>query len=831
MSRRMSHLSARPALLAATALLALAGCKDGPALDEAAEAKFDEAKFVHAGENYFKDMDNALPLTADEVKGRNMWIVWTGGNDRFWDRMGQPTLGSFDLLKIVAPPPDSPLRRPTRWQWLGAVNEPCFTVSDQPDAKRFGLYFDQRDPACPPDPFADEAKYPGVKYGARGTTFADGRTLPVGSYYGEPSGVVGLRVFPNPEFDAAAAKRWDPVRYYNDPKYYQDPKLVRPYRIGMSCGFCHVGPSPTHPPADPANPTWADLNSTVGAQYLWSDRLFFWKPNSANFVYQWVHTFRPGALDTSLVSTDNINNPRTQNAVYELGERLRVAKAGGKEMLAGGGLNNAQFNDIVKSGPLTEYFQPPTTVLTPHILKDGADSVGALGALNRVYLNIGLYSEEWLRHFNPVVGGKPVSPIPIESARKNSAYWRATEKGTPAMALFFLKAARPDRLADAPGGPALMAAAPAQVTRGAEVFADTCARCHSSKQPGRVPATIATINGPEYLAGFKRWWAWTQTPDYKTQMREIVKRPDFLAGNYLSTDRRIPVTLLRTNLCSPLATNAIDGNIWDNFSSATYKTLPAVGTVAVADPFTGQKIPYTLPGGGRGYTRVPSLIALWSTAPFLLNNTVGPFDWNPSVPNRVASYRTSIEQMLWPERRQMDAELGAAAGGLIDRTSQRTYLFVPKAFLGPLEGLLTNEERGLLRELVDANGDLVLGPIPQGMPINLLASLQPLAESKDPKAVAAHYRQVLAALVQLKRALIANKGRTLTDPELRASFQRLRSPLMKLSKCPDFVVNKGHYFGTAQFNQGVTPDERAWGTEAPLSDADKQALIAYLTTF
>ena len=35
----------------------------------------------------------------------------------------------------------------------------------------------------------------------------------------------------------AAAQRWDPERYYNDYKYYTDPKLVRPYRVGMSCGF------------------------------------------------------------------------------------------------------------------------------------------------------------------------------------------------------------------------------------------------------------------------------------------------------------------------------------------------------------------------------------------------------------------------------------------------------------------------------------------------------------------------------------------------------------------------------------------------------------------
>ena len=36
---------------------------------------------------------------------------------------------------------------------------------------------------------------------------------------------------------------------------------------------------------------------------------------------------------------------------------------------------------------------------------EGDRSVGALGALNRVYINIGLYSEEWLRHFNPGLVG------------------------------------------------------------------------------------------------------------------------------------------------------------------------------------------------------------------------------------------------------------------------------------------------------------------------------------------------------------------------------------------------------------------------------------------
>src|SRR6202040_2137544 len=130
-------------------------------------------------------------------------------------------------------------------------------------------------------------------------------------------------------------------------------------------------------------------------------------------------------------------------------------------------------------------------------------------------------------------------------------------------------------------------------------------------------------SGTLYLDCFKRYWSWTQSDQFKAQMRAIVAAPDFLEGNYLSSDARIPVTLLRTNVCSPLATNALAGNIWDNFSSQSYKALPSVGTITVHDPFTGKPSQYKMPAGGRGYTRPPSLIGLWSTAPFLLNNSVG----------------------------------------------------------------------------------------------------------------------------------------------------------------------------------------------------------------
>ena len=92
---------------------------------------------------------------------------------------------------------------------------------------------------------------------------------------------------------------------------------------------------------------------------------------------------------------------------------------------------------------------------------------------------------------------------------------------------------------------------------------------------------------------------------------------------------------MQTNICSPIATNAIEDNIWDNFSSKSYKELPSVGTMKVRNPLTGAESDFVLPGGGRGFTRPASLVSAWSTAPFLQNNTVGPFDPSPSVEARM----------------------------------------------------------------------------------------------------------------------------------------------------------------------------------------------------
>ena len=195
------------------------------------------------------------------------------------------------------------------------------------------------------------------------------------------------------------------------------------------------------------------------------------------------------------------------------------------------------------------------------------------------------------------------------------------------------------------------------------------------------------------------------------------------------------------------------------------------------------------------------------------------------------SFDASIQQMLWPEKRLRDAELGDKVEGVIDRTTARSYIFIPKSFVPALPGAAGAEEQRLLEKLVDAQGNISLGPIPQGMPVNLLASLQPLAESKDPKIIAQHYGRILKLLVDLKIAL-ATAPKGASDAELRQHFAGLRGPLMSLSKCPDYVVNRGHYFGTAKFNDttGLTDQEKAWGPQPVLADAEKRALVEYLKT-
>jgi hypothetical protein len=303
------------------------------------------------------------------------------------------------------------------------------------------------------------------------------------------------------------------------------------------------------------------------------------------------------------------------------------------------------------------------------------------------------------------------------------------------------------------------------LTQGKLVFAENCAQCHSSKRP---PA------GADATAWFKA---------------EVMK-DGFRDDNFFSDDRRYPITKnkLKSNAARAVATNAKRGHVWQNFSSDTYKELEAVGDLEVWNPFTDQTEKWTVPAGGTGYYRTPSLVSLWSSAPFLHNNMLGKFTGDPSVQGRMDAFNDAVEKLLWPEKR-----LGTNS---IWRTSRECNLQIQMA-------VIPEPLRTLLKPHADADGYFRIGSIPEGTPINLLANIDPESDPKD----------LVKLLLRIKLTLAEIRLKNLDSAAAKKLMrEELAGPLLKVSKCPDFIEDKGHTFG------------------ADLPDPDKRALIEFLKT-
>src|SRR5260370_7446802 len=89
------------------------------------------------------------------------------------------------------------------------------------------------------------------------------------------------------------------------------------------------------------------------------------------FFWEMLKAQPPGTSDTSRIATDNINNPNAINPIFLLGERVRE---GEEDKLTGQTLLLPIIRDAVNTAPES------ITIPLPHVLKDGADSVGAVGA-------------------------------------------------------------------------------------------------------------------------------------------------------------------------------------------------------------------------------------------------------------------------------------------------------------------------------------------------------------------------------------------------------------------------------------------------------------------
>jgi len=704
------------ALLSLVILLIAAACAHQAVKPSWTYATFKEVDFDPFPGMDFQGRD--VPLSSDDLKGRIVWNLWSGDNGGFWDYLATHAFGTADLLRVVTSP------RNQRFETYGLFNQPGYKRPAQPD--EYGLLID-----VPRD-----ARY----------DFDSKIDLQT---YGRSSGIMGLRLFPNPNFDAKAKANWDANRYQNDPKYYTDKNLVRPYVVGMACSFCHVGADPTNPPADPDEPEYANLNDYVGQHYFKVGEVFAHDLPKNNFVWQLLNSNPPGTLDTAFIATDYLNNPGTMNGIFNLAGRMNVAVP---EHVTGGALALKGVTD---------------PQLTPRVLKEGADSVGLPAALSRVYLNIGEYWEEWTRHFNPLIGITKQSPIRVADAQRLSPHWNWSESHAPALAQYLIDVAKPLKLANTPGHEKYLKADEKTLNRGKKVFAQNCARCHSSKQP---PAGVNP-----------------QTPEGRAWFEQEVMKPDFLDNNFLSAEIRVPATEVKTNASRSVASNAMRDQIWDNFSSETYKTLPKTGAIQVWDPFTGKTKPWEVPGGGRGYYRPPSLVSVWCCAPFFHNNALGKHVAKVDIDSRMEAFNDAIEKLLWAEKRD--------GAGSIWRTTVPSSLQIPVSYAP------------LLKNLADPDGFIHIGPIPQGTPINLIANtnLQLGGLRKTNEQV--------TLLIRALKALKQVNDEGLKDDAATQRLLTLVPDFYALNSCPDFIEDEGHYFGTV------------------LTDADKRALIEFMKTF
>ncbi len=391
------------------------------------------------------------------------------------------------------------------------------------------------------------------------------------------------------------------------------------------------------------------------------------------------------------------------NAIYNLGARLAQGKRWGNETLVGGELDNKQFND----------YAPPAALRSLPEAGHRPDAARAQGR-RRLGRRPGS-AQPGLHQHRPVQRGVAAA---LQSAGGRQA--DLADRGQGGAREFELLAghrgADPPPRRFLPGHHGAASAAERSRRRG---LPDQGRGAAHSRQGGlrralralplvQAPRSVAGLDpggcaGPGYLDCWNKYWASTKTEEFKKQMREIVLKDDFLKDNFLSTEARVPVTLLETNACSPLATNAIAGNIWDNYSSQSYKSLPSVGDDHGLQP-VHRRAAAVHHARRRARLHAAGLADQPVVDRSLSAEQHGRRTFNgttPSVEGRMAAFQDGIEQMLWPEKREKDPELGDKISGpsLIDRTTAPSYLRVP---VGYLPRLLAAELAPLVKRLAPA---------------------------------------------------------------------------------------------------------------------------------
>jgi mono/diheme cytochrome c family protein len=774
--------------------------------------------------HYAKEIE---ALTPAERAGSEIWFNATAFNDRFFTYSYPQRLGgAIDWYRILA----ADKKKDIFQAWGGIPDPDCCVPGDancpaKSKAETYGFQWcpgdaallsfvgkqGYRDPACD----LKDAPLGGI----------DQRQDPCDLRFGTSTGVLGLRKFPNPRFDAKAwaklngsAASWEGYRaalktYPSDGETgvnrLLDGSIEPPFRIGMACGACHIGYKPTQPPADSSNPQWSNIDGLVGNQYSRISNLLGSGFSKHALEWQLIARARPGIVDTSALPMDYVSNPSTMNAIINFAQRPLHEHEVMKWRKAAACPADAKAErcwcEPGKPGKCWE--RTVKKELVPNILKGGEDSVGMEEAIQRVYFNIGSCAEQcWLNHIPDIRAADPKqrnygqSPFDIGQCRRDCASFRAIEDRLPDLKAFFLQA-RPSDLWKARGladSAALTTQLDAQfspgaVKRGRDIFARQCASCHSS-QSGPFDATDfhATVPGDPSLR-----------------------------ADWLGNDKVEPASEIGTDAGRAMHSNHMPTRVWAQYAALDLENRKR-------DPARAE----VMSGAGRGYYRNVSLLSAWAHAPFMHNNAVGPeicgkpinaqddfydspyvdakgaplanapacLPFDTSVEGRFQLYVASMRDMLNPSKRPDKMHL----------LSDDIIVNIAPKLQNP--------------RLKDLLGIDISLRIPKGTPAVAINSLRfkdliqdAVLLKRDQKKLDSKYAGLLdkAALADLKKglrrfildAILKDQPTVISLVAEADSFvQRFYSNLL------DRVENRGHRFGET------------------LSDQDKDALIAFVAT-
>jgi hypothetical protein len=769
------------------------------------------------------------PYTPSERAGREIWFYATAFNDRFFTYSYQQRLGAaIDWYLVLGAE-----HRNDLFQAWGAIPDPDCCVPGDPDCPARSLDETYGFPWCPGD---DELLQFVGKEGYRDPAcdFTDApfdASTPHGSLdqrqsacdlrFGTSTGALGLRKFPNPRFDPekwvalnGSPASWDAYRQTlsGDPDHpdsrmtrLHDGSIEPPFRIGMACGACHISYDPLNPPENPNEPEWQNIDGLVGNQYSRISNLLASGMSQQRLEWQLVARARPGIVDTSALPMDLVSNAGTMNAIINFAKRPlhehRILKWRKAASCAAGAPETSCWCEPGKEGKCWE--RSEQVEMVPNILKGGEDSIGINEAIQRVYFNIGSCAEQcWLNHVPDLRAVDPAqrnygqTPFDIGQCRRDCASFRAIEDRLDDVKAFFLTA-RPTDLWRARGydEPRDLEIAldeeffPGAVELGRDIFAQTCARCHSSQE------------GPYDNVDF----------------RETDRKDPTLRVDWLGDDEPVLASEVGTYPARALHANHMPTRVWEQYASLTVHERPA-------DP-NRQEVMH---GSGRDYYRNISLLSAWAHAPFLHNNAIGPEicgkpssqdvdfyaspyvddDGKPlpdppmcrpydvSVDGRYELYKASMEMLLYPERRtpkmfflDRDMIVDIAPEVQIGDLETGLSLKVPAGF--PAVALNSLRYNDLIQDMVLA----ARNPAKLDQKYQALLTPERLAELKE-------------GLANIRHELLANPGfMTLDISQVESDFiQRYYSNVLER------IENAGHRFGET------------------LSDREKQALIAFVAT-